>query len=147
MRYSRPYSFFAGVMEISVVLLLCFRRTATLGAVVCIATMGNVAIMNYAYMVGVKLYATMIVLSAVVLVLYDAPRLLAVFVNNRNAPPARLSSLLQDRIPTPLRWTLKTFLVSSVLLSSTAMTLLLTSTHLVDAALTATGTKRPLRPE
>src|SRR6185369_3945460 len=32
MQYSRPYAIFGGVMELSAVLLLCFRRTATLGA-------------------------------------------------------------------------------------------------------------------
>jgi hypothetical protein len=118
MGYSRPYAFFGGVMELAVVLLLCFRRTATLGAVLCIAVMTNVALMNYAYGVPVKLYATLIVVSAAVLVLYDTPRLMALFVNNQTAPPAPLSSLPQDRIPTPARRTIKLALVGSVLVSS-----------------------------
>ena len=119
MSYSRPYAFFAGVMEIAVVLLLCFRRTATLGALLCIVVMTNVASMNYAYGVPVKLYATMIVLSAAVLVLYDLRRLLAVFIKNQTAPPAPLAPLFLDRIPVSLRWTIKGLLVGSVLLSST----------------------------
>ena len=118
MGYSRSYAFFGGVMELAVVLLLCFRRTATLGAVLCIAVMMNVAWMNYAYGVPVKLYATMAVLSAAVIVLYDAPRLIALFVSNKPAPPARLSALPQDRIPTRARWAIKFLLVGSVLLSS-----------------------------
>jgi hypothetical protein len=68
--------------------------------------------------VPVKLYATMTVLSAAVIVLYDAPRLIALFVSNTNAPPAQLSALPQDHIPTRARWAIKFLLVGSVLLSS-----------------------------
>jgi hypothetical protein len=39
MMYSRPYAFFGGVMELAAVALLCFRRTATLGALLCLAVM------------------------------------------------------------------------------------------------------------
>jgi hypothetical protein len=119
MEYSRPYAFFGGLMELAAVLLLCVRRTATLGAFICLAVMTNVALMNYAYGVPVKLYATMIALSAAVLLVYDAPRLIAVFVTNRTAPPA-LSPSWRDRIPTALRWTVKGVVVGSVLLSSVA---------------------------
>ncbi len=49
MQYSRPYSFFGGVMECLAIVLLCFRRTATLGALVTMAVMTNVALMNLAY--------------------------------------------------------------------------------------------------
>ncbi|HEY2376048.1 MAG TPA: hypothetical protein VGH98_08750 [Gemmatimonadaceae bacterium] len=117
MQYSYPYSFFAGVMELAVVLLLCFRRTATLGALLCLAVMGNVAMLNIAYGVQVKLYATMIVLSAAVLVVYELPRLYAVFILNRVAVPA-LPSPLHERIATPVRWTVKFLVVGSVMLSS-----------------------------
>ena len=117
MRYSRPYAFFGGVMELIVVVLLCFRRTATLGALLCLAVMMNVALLNYAYGVPVKLYSTMIVLSAVVLVLYDARRLWAVFVANRAV--ARVDRpAFYDRIPRWLQWTTKGLLVGSVLASS-----------------------------
>jgi hypothetical protein len=117
MQYSYPYTFFGGVMELSVVLLLCFRRTATLGALLCLAVMGNVAMLNIAYGVQVKLYATMIVLSAAVLVLYELPRLYAVFVANRVAMPVPPSPL-HERIATPVRWTVKFLVVGSVMLSS-----------------------------
>ena len=120
MEYSRPYAFFGGLMELAAVLLLCVRRTATLGAFICLGVMTNVALMNYAYGVPVKLYATMMAVSAAVLLIYDAPRLIAVFLTNETSPPARLSGSWQDRIPTPLRWTIKGALVGSVMLSSVA---------------------------
>jgi hypothetical protein len=120
MQYSRPYSLFGGIMELVVVLLLCFRRTATLGALVCLAVMTNVALLNLAYGVPVKLYSTMIVISAAVLVLYETPRLIAMFVRNRTVEPAHLSPSFQDRIPTGPRWTIKVALVGSVFASSLA---------------------------
>ena len=118
MQYSRPYSFFAGLMELVVVVLLCFRRTTTLGAALSIVVMMNVALMNYAYGVPVKLYATMTVISAMILVLYDSRRVIGLFVSNRTVAPAQLTSLPQDRIPPSIRWPLKLVLVGSVVLSS-----------------------------
>ncbi|MEO7086349.1 MAG: hypothetical protein ABI442_03490 [Gemmatimonadaceae bacterium] len=118
MESSRPYAVFGGVMELVAVVLLCFRRTTTLGALVCLAVMTTVAFLNYAYGVPVKLYSTMIVVSAGVLVLYDARRLLTAFVANRPVLAAPPTALVQDRIPDRLRWTLKVALVGSVVVSS-----------------------------
>ena len=118
MGYSRAYAFFGGVMEIAVVLLLFFRRTTTLGALLCLVVMTNVALLNYAYGVPVKLYATMIVASAAVLIVYDFPRLRALFLTNKTALPAAESPLLAGRIREPVRWALKVLLVGSVVISS-----------------------------
>jgi hypothetical protein len=68
--------------------------------------------------VPVKLYSIMIVGSAGVLLLYDAPRLWAVFVRNGAVPSARLPSLFQERVPNVLRWSIKVALVGSVIVSS-----------------------------
>jgi hypothetical protein len=118
MRYSRPYSLFGGVMESVAIVLLCFRRTATLGALVTAAVMTNVALMNLAYDVQVKLYAIMLVVSAAVLIAYDLPRLLRVFVTNTAVPAARQPTLFEGRLPESVRWGLKILLVGSVALSS-----------------------------
>jgi hypothetical protein len=118
MEYSRPYALFGGLMELAACVLLCFRRTATLGALVCLAVMTNVTLMNYLYSVPVKLYATMITVSAAVLVLYDARRLFNVFVFNRTAVPSSESTILQDHVPAVWRHVIKTGAVGSVALSS-----------------------------
>jgi len=120
MQYSRPYAFFGGLMELTACVLLCFRRTATLGALVCVAVMTNVTLMNYFYAVPVKLYATMLTLSAAVLVLYDARRLLDVFVRNRPVAPSTESTIVQDRVPPVWRRVIKLAAVGSVALSSVA---------------------------
>src|SRR5262245_29030911 len=118
MQYSRAYAFFGGLVELIAVVLLCYRPTATLGALVCIAAMTNVALLNYAYGVPVKLYATMIVLSAAVLVLYDSRRLFDVFVRNRAVDASRESTVVQDLVPARLRQAIKVVVVGSVVLSS-----------------------------
>jgi membrane protease YdiL (CAAX protease family) len=118
MEYSRPYAFFGGLMECVAVALLCVRRTATLGALVCLAVMTNVALLNYAYDVPVKLYSTMIVVSAAVLVLYDVRRLTAVLVMEHTVPAPTNRSIFHERIPAGGRWAIKLVLVGSVTLSS-----------------------------
>ena len=118
MEYSRPYAFFGGLMEMAAVLLLCFRRTATLGAMTCLAVMVNVALLNWAYGVPVKLYSTMLAVSAAVLLLYEVPRLTAFFIRNAPVPPKSSTSFIHERIPTRLRWTIKLLLVGSVCVSS-----------------------------
>ena len=118
MQYSRAYAFFGGLIELIAVVLLCYRSTATLGALVCLVAMTNVALLNYAYGVPVKLYATMIVLSAAVLVLYDSRRLFDVFVRNRAVDASRESTIVQDLVPTRWRQAIKVVVVGSVMLSS-----------------------------
>lgn len=118
MKYSPVYSTIAGAMELAVVILLCFRRTATLGALFCIPVMLNVMLMNLCYGVPVKLYSTMTVVSALVLVLYDARRLADVLVF-RNAVPAQpLQPPFRSHRLNQARWLVKLVFVGGVLLSS-----------------------------
>src|SRR5258708_10758178 len=114
MGYPGPYAFFGGLMEMAAVGLLCFRRTATLGALVCLAVMSNVALLNLAYGVPVKLYSMMMVVSAAVLVLFDTPRLFSMLVRNTPVAPATDAPFFADRWPSAVRWTVKVVLVGSV---------------------------------
>lgn len=90
--YSSAYQFFTGAAEILAGLLLVFRRTTTLGALVTVAIMTNVVMMNFCYHVEVKINSSHFLLMAVVLVADDAKRLLNLFVFNRPTearPPER----------------------------------------------------------
>lgn len=120
MQHSRAYSLIAGIMEMAVVALLCFRRTASLGALVCVPVMANVMLMNLCYGVVVKLYATATVVSALVLVLYDARRLADLLVWHRGV--AGRPIVLPFRSPrlNRARWVVKVLLVGSVLWSCVA---------------------------
>jgi len=85
MGYSPAYNFFTGMGEALGALLTAIRRTATLGALLLIAVMSNVAILNFTYDVPVKLFSTNLLLMAVFIACADYRRLLNVLVLNRAA--------------------------------------------------------------
>lgn len=87
MGYSAAYSFFAGAMECLGGLLLLFRRTATLGAMVTAAVMANVVMMNFSFDIPVKLYSTHLLLAALVVLGPSFGRLLDVLVFHRQTEP------------------------------------------------------------
>ncbi len=80
---SSAYTIFAGATEMLGGLLLAFRRTALLGALVSAGVMSHVAVLNLSYDVPVKLYSLHLLAMAIFLTLPDLRRLLDVFVLNR----------------------------------------------------------------
>jgi hypothetical protein len=105
-------------MEMTVVVLLCFRRTATLGALLCLPVMANVALLDLCYGVPVKLFAVSMVVSAAVLVVYDARRLADVLIRRRAVPAPPPDPPPRSRHLRQVRWLVKLVLVGGVLLSS-----------------------------
>ena len=93
MGYSTVYTIFSGMAEVMGGILVLFRRTTTLGALIVAGVMLNVTIMDFAYDVSVKIYALNLFLIAAVLILPDARRLLNVLVFNRAAPAVPLPRL------------------------------------------------------
>jgi hypothetical protein len=118
MMYSRAYALFGGIAELVVVLLLVFRRTALLGALICLPVMVNVMLMNWCYGVPVKLYSTMIVLSAAVLVVLDGRRLLDVLVLHRATAAVPIAPPFRSPRWNQYRWAIKALVVGGVLASS-----------------------------
>ena len=88
---SIPYVIFSGLAELSAAVLLIFRRTALLGALLATAVMLNVSMLNFCYDVPVKLYSTHLLLLSLFLLLPDLRRLADLFVLNKTAPPADLT--------------------------------------------------------
>jgi hypothetical protein len=84
---SLSYNIFTGAVEMLGGLLLTFRRTTLLGALVAAGAMANVAMLNFAYDVPVKLYSLHLLLTAVFLTLPDVGRLANLFLLNRPAEP------------------------------------------------------------
>jgi hypothetical protein len=140
MQYSRVYSTFAGVMEMLVVVLLVFRRTTTLGALLCIVVLTNVALMNLCYGVPVKLFSISMVLSAAVIVLYDAPRIASVLGLGRGPTPPVATRPLRLRRLNQLGWSVKLVLVGGVILSSAFEMSHVHSRRVADDASPLTGT-------
>jgi len=80
---SRPYTIFAGLGEVIGALLLIWRRTTTLGAIVVFGVMLNVVMMNFCYDVPVKQYSVHLLIMAVFLLLPEIPRLTNLLIWNR----------------------------------------------------------------
>lgn len=85
--YSPAYQFFTGAAEVVAGLLLLFRRTTTLGALLTVGIMANVVMMNWCYDVEVKINSGHFLLMALVLAASDARRLCNLFVLNRATEP------------------------------------------------------------
>ena len=85
---SLAYTIFSGCAEVTGGLLLLFRRTTTLGALVSFGVLSNVVALNFCYDVPVKLYSTNLLLMALFLAAPDLRRLFDVLVRNRAAAPA-----------------------------------------------------------
>ena len=94
MGYSVPYATFGGLGEVVGAILLFFRRTTTLGALIVMAVMANVALLNYAYDVPVKQLSLNLVFASLVLAMPDARRLFDVFVLTRPSDVADQSFVL-----------------------------------------------------
>lgn len=99
MGHSTAYTVFAGLAEVAGGALLLFRRTTTLGALVLVAVLANVALLNYAFDVPVKLFSSHLLLMAVILLAPDLRRLLDLLVRNRATRPADLGAP-----PVPPHW-------------------------------------------
>ncbi|HTL98017.1 MAG TPA: hypothetical protein VL181_04345 [Holophagaceae bacterium] len=95
MGFSTGYTFFAGAGEVLGGLLLFFRRTTMLGALVVIGVMSNVVMLNYCYDVPVKLGSTHLLVLALFLLAPDLRRLADFLLFNRATQPADLGPDLQ----------------------------------------------------
>jgi hypothetical protein len=85
------YTFFAGVMEVVPAVLLIFRRTMTLGAILAVAVMGNVFMLNMCYDVPVKQYSFHLLIMGVVLLLPELKRAMNGLFWNRVTEPSELA--------------------------------------------------------
>lgn len=90
--YSAPYQIFSGVMEVLVGILLLWRRTATLGALVATAVFINVMMLNLCYDIPVKLYSMNLVLMCLYLVANEYNRIACFFILNKPAPTCSIYS-------------------------------------------------------
>lgn len=80
---SKAYSAFSGYSEVIGGILLLWRPTVMLGALVTGAVIFNVAMLNFCYDVPVKIYSSMLVLMAVYLAAPDAKRLFNFFIAHK----------------------------------------------------------------
>ncbi len=84
---SSAYVIFTGVMEVVGGVLLFWRRTATLGALICAGILTNIVALNVCYDVPVKLFSSHLLVLALYVASPDLRRLLAFFVLDRPIQP------------------------------------------------------------
>jgi uncharacterized membrane protein YphA (DoxX/SURF4 family) len=99
---AQAYEIFAGCAEMLGGILLIFPRTTMLGALVCLADMTQVFMLNMTYDVPVKLFSFHLILLAVLLLAPDLPRVRQFFLSNcavgPSAKPQLFRTLRANRI-------------------------------------------------
>jgi len=93
---SPSYEIFTGCAETLGGILLLAPRTATLGALVCLADMIQVFMLNMTYDVPVKLFSFHLVLFSLFLLAPDARRLFSFFLTDRIVTPSRSTDLFRS---------------------------------------------------
>ena len=83
MGYSTAYNIFTGLGEVIGGAFSFFKRTRLIGALIVIAIMSNVVMLNFAYDVPVKLFSIHLFSMAIFLIVPDIKRLLNIFFFNR----------------------------------------------------------------
>jgi uncharacterized membrane protein YphA (DoxX/SURF4 family) len=94
---SPAYEIFAGCAELLGGILLIFPRTTALGALVCVADMIQVFMLNMTYDVPVKLLSFQLLLLALFLLAPDLKRLVSFFLLNRATEPSSQPLLFATR--------------------------------------------------
>lgn len=115
--YSIPYTVFVGSLECLGGLLLFHRRTATLGAAVSAIVLTNVVMMNICYDIPVKLYSSLYLVMAMMILAPFARRLAGVFLLHRPVEPEAMEASTRHGW---MKWTrlgLKLLFLGSLLVS------------------------------
>lgn len=77
---AQPYEVFFGAVELIAGLLLLNRKTVIIGAGILVGFTGNVFASNIAYQIGHIEYSLFLTIIALILVWYDTPRLIQLFL-------------------------------------------------------------------
>jgi hypothetical protein len=78
-----------GILEVVGGLLLLWRATVSLGAIISVSMLFNIVLANFAYQLGDHIYATLLLIAASFVMLYDAGRIINLFVLRRAARAER----------------------------------------------------------
>lgn len=93
MAFSEGYQMFTGLVEVLGGYCLLFRKTTMFGALIGIAAMVQVFMLNMCFDVPVKLYSLFLMLVSVYLIAPDARRLLYFFFLNKPTEPSDFSPI------------------------------------------------------
>lgn len=97
MSYSAFYTKTTGYIEVIAGLLLLFRRTTFLGAIIAFIAMANVVIIDIGYDVSVKMFAIHLLLMVTILISYDIKRIIRFVTSNKAVEGASYQSLFPPK--------------------------------------------------
>lgn len=113
---AQGYEIFLGSIEILAGFLLLYRKTTTFGAGIIIGFTGNVFAANLAYDAGEEVYSLYLVVIALFLFAYDAPRLYHLLVQGRYTIASKFQPVFASKKIRGLRVALKAFSVFLIVL-------------------------------
>ncbi len=103
MSASRSYNFFGGLLEVVGAGLLLFRKTSTLGAILCFVTLVNVLMVNIGYNIPVKIFVFHYLLICLFIMSNDLKQIYRLLILHK---PATLSIVPHVFQMKKLRWSL-----------------------------------------
>lgn len=119
---SPAYESFTGLAELLGGVLLLAPRTTLLGALICMADMVNVVMLNFGYDVHVKLISMQFLAMSLVLIAPDLRRLAGVLLFNRGVQPAEAAPLFSrpwlSRAPQILFFLVGLYMVGTTFVST-----------------------------
>ncbi len=87
------YEFFLGLIEVTLGLLLLYRKTASIAAFIIIIFTGNVFISNIAYDGGEYVYSFYLISLALFVLVYDLERIISLLILQKPTAPNRFKPL------------------------------------------------------
>jgi hypothetical protein len=100
MGHSQTYTWFGGAAEVLGSVLLLWRRTYVIGALILITVMTNVVLLNFCYDVPVKLFSLRLLVMSIAIVLPQLRRLVAAVLGyaTPEVPPRTRSTPTRERM-------------------------------------------------
>jgi len=94
--FSSAYEIFTGLGELIGALLILWRRTATLGAMILVGVLSVVAMLNFCFGIGVKISSLHYLFITFLILWNDRKRLLNLFILNKSADPLVYTPLIHS---------------------------------------------------
>lgn len=105
------YETFLGLVEVAAGLLLLFRKTASVGAVIILLFTGNVFMSNIAYEGGEVVYSLYLIVLALFVLFWDLQRITRLLVLQKPTTPNRFRPVFTAKWQLNARWILKSAFV------------------------------------
>lgn len=110
MGFSMGYTIFTGIAEFLGGILLLFKKSRSLGAMIVFGVMANVMAMNFFYDVPVKLLSTHLVILSLFLLILDGKRILDFFIFNQDTEARTIEPFFikpkAEKIKNIIKWIL-----------------------------------------